>query len=259
MEYFRFGEGKETFVILPGLSVQSVMPYADAVAEQYRLLSKDYTVYLFDRRKNLPDSYSVREMADDTAEAMNALGLSDICLFGASQGGMIALEIAVRRPEPVQKLILCSSAACVTENLAESIDLWISLAKEKDAEGLYLSFGERVYPPEIYAGSRELLKEAAKTVTEEDLIRFIILAEGIRGYDVTEDLRKLQCPVLAIGSYDDQVIGPEGTEQITRMLSGREGFVSHMYDGFGHAAYDTAPDYVKRIFDFLKPQEASHS
>ena len=27
-----------------------------------------------------------------------------------------------------------------------------------------------------------------------------------------------------------------------------------MYSGYGHAAYDTAPDYRERILDFLKKQ-----
>ena len=33
MDFFRFGRGKRTLVILPGLSVQSVMGAAEAVAE----------------------------------------------------------------------------------------------------------------------------------------------------------------------------------------------------------------------------------
>ena len=56
MDYFRFGHGKETLVILPGLSVQSVMGFADAVAEAYQMFADDYTVYVFDRRKELPPS-----------------------------------------------------------------------------------------------------------------------------------------------------------------------------------------------------------
>ena len=35
MDYFKFGHGKETLVILPGLSVQSVMIFADMVAESF--------------------------------------------------------------------------------------------------------------------------------------------------------------------------------------------------------------------------------
>lgn len=99
MDYFRFGEGKETLVILPGLSVQSVMASADAVADAYRPLTDDFTIYLFDRRKELPDSYSVYEMAQDTAEAIQAAGLEHVNLFGASQGGMIAMIITLEHPE----------------------------------------------------------------------------------------------------------------------------------------------------------------
>ena len=99
MNFFRFGRGEETLVILPGLSVQSVMGVADAVAAAYQPLADVFTVYVFDRRTELPASYSVREMARDTATAFQMLGLKKVCLFGASQGGMIALVIAVEHPE----------------------------------------------------------------------------------------------------------------------------------------------------------------
>ena len=54
-----------------------------------------------------------------------------------------------------------------------------------------------------------------------------------------------------IGSKDDRVLGAEASEQIAENLKGREDVVLYMYDGFGHAAYDTAPDYKERILDFL--------
>ena len=37
-----------------------------------------------------------------------------------------------------------------------------------------------------------------------------------------------------------------------KALGGRDGFELCYYDGFGHAAYDTAPDYKARIMAFLK-------
>ena len=71
MDYMRFGKGSKTLVILPGLSVQSVMKFSGAVAESYRLLTDDFTVYLFERRNELPPSYSVYDMARDTASRLN--------------------------------------------------------------------------------------------------------------------------------------------------------------------------------------------
>ena len=77
MNYFRFGSGAKTLVILPGLSVQSVMGAADAVEAAYRPMEDAFTIYLFDRRNELPPSYSVRDMARDTAAAIKALGRSN--------------------------------------------------------------------------------------------------------------------------------------------------------------------------------------
>ena len=256
MDYFKFGRGKKTLVILPGLSVQSVMGSADAVADAYQILTEDFTVYLFDRRKELPASYSVHEMAQDTAEAMRALGLENVCLFGTSQGGMTAMDIAIHHPELVQKLVLGSTSACVTEENFRTVEEWISLAKAGNTTDLYLKFGEAIYPQEVFEQYRELLADAAKTVTPDELNRFIILAEGMKGFNVTDDLSKIACPVLVIGSSDDGVLGADATNQIAKHLKDRPDFQMYMYNGYGHAAYDTAPDYKERLLRFFAPESA---
>lgn len=250
MNYFRFGQGEETFVILPGLSVQSVMGFAQSVADAYQLLADNYTVYVFDRRNELPESYSVFDMADDTAEVLKTLGLENINLFGASQGGMIAMIIAIKYPELVRKLVLGSTACCIEEDRHQTVEKWIDYAKSGDKEALYLAFGEAIYPEGVYQQSRELLIEAAKTVTDEDLKRFIVLAQGMANYDVSDDLEKIKCPVLVLGSKDDNVLGGEASLQIMEHLKTEKSL--HMYEGYGHAAYDMAPDYKQRILDFLK-------
>lgn len=248
MEYFQFGNGAKTLVILPGLSVQSVMGSADAIAQAYQPLCEDYTIYVFDRRKEIPDAYSVHEMAMDTAAVFRALGLKHINLFGVSQGGMIALETAAACPERIEKMVIGSACACVTEELNYAVREWTRLAKSGKAEDLYLSFGKAVYPQSTFEQSRALLIEAAKSVTETDLKHFAILAEGIQNYDVTRDLEKIRCPVLVIGNKDDRVVGQSAAETICR---NHPRFSLYMYDGYGHASYDTAPDYKTLILDYL--------
>ena len=250
MEYFQFGNGAKTLVILPGLSVQSVMLSADAIAQAYQLLCEEYTIYVFDRRKETPDPYTVQEMALDTAAVFRALGLEHINLFGASQGGMIALDIAAACPERIEKLVIGSACACVTEELDCAVKEWTRLAKSGNAEALYLSFGRAVYPQNVFEQTCALLSEAAKSVTEADLKRFAIMAEGIKEFDVTQDLEKIRCPVLVIGNKDDRVLGQGAAETICR---NHPAFSLYMYDGYGHASYDTAPDYKARILDFLSP------
>lgn len=256
MDYFHFGHGQKTLVILPGLSVQSVMGVSDAVADAYRLLTDDFTIYLFDRRRDLPAVYSMKEMARDTAEAIRALGLGPVYLFGTSQGGMAALLIAAEYPTLVRRLVLGSASARITERENALFERWIELAKAGDARGLYLAFGEAVYPPDVFEQSRQLLEDAAKNVTEEELRRFVILASTIIGFDALDEVERITCPVLVIGSRDDRVLGGDASVQIAARLKGAE---LYLYDSYGHAAYDTAPDYKERLLRFLAPLSAGKS
>ncbi|MBQ7274246.1 MAG: alpha/beta hydrolase [Clostridiales bacterium] len=252
MNYMKFGCGSKTMVIVPGLSVDSVMKYADAVAGAYAPMTEDFAVYLFDRRSDLPSTYSIQDMADDTAAAISKLGLKDIYLFGASQGGMISMVIALDHPELVSKLILGSTAARVDqEHFSGAITHWINLAAAKDAEGLYLSFGEALYPPEVYEQSKDVLKQCAAGVTEDDMARFVILAKGISGFDVSSRVKGISCPVLVLGSEDDKVLGGDASREIYEVLSSRADCDIHMYTGFGHAVYDLAPDYKERMTEFF--------
>ena len=251
MRYFRFGQGGRTLVILPGLSVQSVMGAADQVAAAYASLADAFTIYVFDRREDLPPSYCVPEMARDTAAAIRALGLRDVDLFGASQGGMIALQIAIDDPELVHRMVLGSTTAHVRDEQFGVLENWIGLALKRDAEALYLDLGETIYPPEVFAQYRPLLLSAAQTVTEAELDRFVTLARGTRGFDVTDRLDRIRCGVLIIGVYEDAVLDSDATMEIAERLDDRPDFRLYMYVGYGHAAYDTAPDYRDRIRRFL--------
>ena len=75
MKYFKFGSGDKPAVIIPGLSLKSVSESADSVASAYKAMKRDYTVYVFDRRLDCGDSYSIEVMADDTIEALDILGI----------------------------------------------------------------------------------------------------------------------------------------------------------------------------------------
>ena len=257
MDYFRFGRGKGTLVILPGISVQSVMLYADSIAGAYRMFGEDYTVYVFDRRRDMPASYSVRDMARDTAEAFQLLGLEGIDLFGTSQGGSVAMTAASEHPEMIHKLVLGSTSAYVDEAHYQIFERWANLARAGKRAELYLSFGEAVYPRDVFEQSRGLLTELAENVTDEDLTRFIIQSEAMRGIDLTEDLQRISCPALVIGSLDDRVLGADASINIAKHLKGQKGAVLYMYNGYGHTAYDTAPDYKERLLSFLsqRPQQ----
>ena len=251
MDFFRFGKGEKNLVILPGLSVQSVMDAAEAISDEYSVMKDEFTVYVFDRRKVLPPSYSINDMANDTALAIEALGLSDIYLFGASQGGMIAFELAANYPEKIKKVAVASTALNVSEERFAVIKGWIEKAKAKDGTGIYIDFGKTVYPPDIYEKYKYALIEAGKTVTDEEMQRFITLAEAVNGYSSKLNLNDIRCPLFAVGSVDDGIFGESAIREIIDTFRGLPGFKYHLYESFGHAVYDTAPDFRERLYGFF--------
>ncbi len=251
MEYCKFGKGSRIFVILPGLSIQSVMGAKDSIETAFGVMNEDFTTYVFDRRKNIPDDYSIYDIAEDTVTVMKELGLKDVYLFGASQGGMIAMVIAIRYPKLVKKAVLGSTSPHVKPEQREVIDRWIDLAAKKDREGLCREYGKEIYPPAAYEQFKGYFSDLAKKVTDEELERFLILAKSIIGFDVSDELSKIECPVLAVGAYEDPVLDDDATMEIAVNLDYRPDFELYMYVGYGHAAFDTAPDYRKRVHDFL--------
>ena len=132
------------------------------------------------------------------------------------------------------------------------IEDWVRLAKAGDREGLYLAFGREIYPPEVFKQYRDTLIAAAAAVTDAELSRFIILAEGIKDFNVSDELEKIRCPVLALGVYEDAVLDSDATMEIAEKLDDRPDFRLYLYVGYGHAAFDTAPDYRRRILSFFE-------
>lgn len=79
-------------------------------------LRGELTVLTFDQRgsgrSGKPDvPYSMQQFADDTAALLEAVGFDSASVFGASMGGMVAQELALRHPGKVRRLVLgCTTA-----------------------------------------------------------------------------------------------------------------------------------------------------
>jgi len=106
MDYITFGRGTKPLIMIQGLNTNGIHGTASALAFLYRRFAKDYKVYLFDRRRNLPEQVTVRELAADVALAMDTLELKSADIFGVSQGGMIAQYLAIDRPDLVHRMVL---------------------------------------------------------------------------------------------------------------------------------------------------------
>ena len=242
-----FGSGKQPLVILPGLGVKSVIDSAEEVAAAYKVFNDTHTVYLIDRRTNLPEGVTIDEIAEDTAEAVKALDIEGADVFATSFGGKVAQLLAVNHPELVSKLVFGSTAPCINPQSAKVINNWVSLARERKREELCRDFVHRVYSAQIAEKFCDFLVSRMSDCTDYDLDQLVFTAESAKNFDIRPGLCEIKCPVLVIGAENDGVLTGEASREIADIL----GCELYMYgEPYNHAVYDEAPDYKEKLLHF---------
>ncbi|MBE6726829.1 MAG: alpha/beta hydrolase [Ruminococcaceae bacterium] len=251
MSYVSFGRGEKAFVILPGLSdgLATVRGKALFLAGPYRAFFGRYTVWMFSRKDELPRGTSIRDMADDQAEAMRILGIGKASVMGVSQGGMIAQILAAQHPETVEKLVIAVSAPRASETVRASVGRWIGYAKRGDHKGLMIDTAEASYSPERLRQYRRLYPVIGLVGKPKSYDRFLANAEAILGMDASDELGKISCPTLIIGGGEDRIVGIGASYEMKERIPNSELYV---YPSLGHAAYEEAEDFNDRVLRFLE-------
>lgn len=247
IDYAVFGKGKKPMVIIPGLSLRDVKGAGAGLALMYRLFAKDYRVYVLDKSTDIPEDCTVAALADDTAAAMQALGIKEAYVFGVSLGGMIAQEIAVRYPSLVKKLVLGVTASRTNGTVKNVVGNWIKLAENGDFGGIVRDMLSVMYSERYAKRYGALFPLLAKFAKPKNEARFLRLAKACLTCDVYGRLERITCPTLVLGGADDQIVTGEASLEIAEKL----GCAAHLYEGLGHSAYEEAADFNSRILNFF--------
>ena len=250
MDYIRFGTGNHTLIMLPGLGdgLRTTKGTALPMAAMYRMFAKEFTVYAFSRKTNLPQGYTSRNMARDVKAAMDALGIKKAHIFGVSMGGMIAQHLAIDYPDAVDKLILTVTCARTNPVLEESIHEWIRCAKENDHTALMDSNLRRIYSEDYYRKNKWMIPIIGKLTKPKSYDRFFVQAEACLNHDAYDRLPDIQAETLVIGGNQDKALGGEASREIAAAI---DGAILKMYPLWGHGLYEEAPDFNQTVLNFL--------
>lgn len=149
--------------------------------------------------------FSLRRWAEDTIALLRHLGTEQADFFGYSSGGAVALEIALREPALVRKLVWAGGTSYRRDGLYPELTRGSERMKPEDLDGspfhqAYL----RVAPhPERWHRLVAKIGEFDRSI--EDRSR--------------EELATLQAPaLLMIGDAD--IVRPEHTVEMFRLLGG---------------------------------------
>lgn len=125
----------------------------------------------------------------------------------------------------------------------------MDLAETRREEALLESFVDKVYSKSTLALHRQAMILGNRGIRPAEYQRFIVQAKACLDFDCSEELYKIQCPTLVLGSKGDQVLTEEGSRQLADALNCE----LYLYDeSYGHGVYDEAPDYKDRCLAFLR-------
>ena len=252
-DYISFGSGDDVLIMLPGVGdgFKTAKGVAVPFSVMYRCFAKDFRVFVFSRRNRMLKGFTTKNMADDIAAIMDKLEIDSAHVFGVSQGGMIAQQLALRHPDKVKSLVLAVTASRPNDIMRDSLETWLRMADKDDYKGIMLDTAERSYTGAYLERGRKLNKLLA-LVKPKDYTRFRILCESCLEHDAYDELDKISCPVFIIGADSDKVLGGEASEELAERIPGAE---LYMYEGYSHGVYEQAKDFNKRVLDNLTKQK----
>ena len=252
-DYISFGTGRDVLIMLPGVGdgFKTAKGVAVPFAYMYRVFAESFRVYVFSRRNDMPEGFTTADMADDLSDIMDALGLGSAHIFGVSQGGMIAQQLAIRHPEKVKSLVLSVTASRPTAIMREALESWLAMADYDDYKGIMLDTAERSYTG-AYLERGKRLNNVLALAKPKSYDRFRILCVSCLDHDVYADLPKIKCPVYIIGASLDKVLGPEASVEMHEAIPGSE---LYMYEGYSHGVYEQAKDFNDRVLRWLRWQK----
>lgn len=204
MYYETYGEGKIPLVLIHGggstieTSFGNIIPF---LSKYGKVIAVELQAHGRTSDRNAPESFA--QDADDVAALVKHLKIEKANFFGFSNGGSTTLQIAIRHPDVVNKIIALSAASKRDGLIAGFFEgmKGVTLANmPMPLQEAYL----KVAPN----------KEGLKVMFEKDRDRMINFQDW-----KDEDIQSIKAPTLLIVSQND-VITIDHTVKMSQLITG---------------------------------------
>ncbi len=237
--YVMKGKGEPVLLLHGGLgTVEDFAPQIPVLAEHFQIFAFERSGHGHTADTAEPFGYDV--MAKQTVAFIEALGLGATNLVGWSDGAIVALLVAISRPELVRSLVLVSGNFN-TSGLTTQARHWIESAT-----------------PESFRKEEPTLAERYDNATPDGPAHFSTLLEKTKKLWLNEpdikreELGGIKVPALVMAA-DKEMVPIEHTIELFRAM--KDGQLC-IIPGATHFLLSEKPDMVNSIIlDFLRKNE----
>ena len=255
------GEG-ETLLLVNGIgsSREAWALQIDDLAARFRVITLDNRGV--GESPVTPGPYTTRQMADDAARVVRALGVTRTHVMGVSMGGTIAQELALAHPDLVDRLaIVCSWPAC-DRYLERCFRILRHLAVTEGPKGTGWSLAMRqflgliAYARDDFANAYDIIeageKNAAAAIAagkEQTWEGFVAQADACLAHDTRGRLGEIASPTLLLAGDADNFTPLHLSEALAAAIPGSR---LDVMAGCGHVMfYERPAEFNARIAAFL--------
>jgi 3-oxoadipate enol-lactonase len=213
------------------------------LASRYRVVAYDFRG---NGRSDKPHGkVSMGTFVDDTVGLLDHLGVSSAHVYGQSFGGMVAIEMALSRPERVRSLVLAATHA--GRPRASSVGSRGKVPKDRPYLALYSEGFARKHPDHV---AEDLL---VGSQNPQPLHAGRRQWEAAEAWDAWDRLGDLHVPTLVLHGTEDRMVAVENARRLAEAIPGAR---LALLEGAGHAYHSEQPDGADHaVLSFLDDVE----
>jgi 3-oxoadipate enol-lactonase len=241
-EYLTEFEDEPVLVLVNSLGTdfRIWLPLIDELTENWSVLVYDKRGHGLSGLGTIP--YSMEDHARDLIGLVDHLGIKKATFCGVSIGGLILQSLYKLRPQLVEKLVLCDTAAKV--GTTDSWNNRIATVNEKGIEAIADGVMKVWFTPDFHAKRPADLAGYRNMLVRQSVEGYTATCIALREADLTADASKIKVPTLVVVGDQDGSTPPDLVKATADRIPGAQ---FEIIRGCGHIPCVEQPERLAEL------------
>jgi pimeloyl-ACP methyl ester carboxylesterase len=186
-------------------------------SDRYRVIAGDTRGHGHSEQPDGP--YSIPIFAEDWLAVLDQMGIEQAILVGFSQGGMVAMQMAIQQPERFPALVLACTTCCTPRAVSDNMQQRMATLDRLGAVETAKLAGQSIFSSRFIEQNPDYMAQFIhqRAAANQTALKHAMAA--VIGFDVCSHLATLPQPCWVIAGEQDSLTPPNAVETVHRHLA----------------------------------------